>query len=124
MPFDGSNKAAIDRGFQLVHALRNMPPTHKWNFGIIYGELECGTVGCACGLVKVMWPNETQSMDENVVTLGEFVGITNTELAISIFGFKSFVWAYDEKTLICNVTPEMVADALETELQKVVKSYR
>lgn len=48
-------------GLQQVSAqLRNLPPTHEWDFTWVGGpkETDCSSAGCAVGLMRALWPEQ------------------------------------------------------------------
>lgn len=107
MPFDIAVETPALRRAILVEALRN-DKNWKWNFNNVGG---CGT-GCAVGMMKAIWHQDFM----NYLTLSS--GISKS-LAIptrkvrKIFGFTP-TEAFAQYG--CNrkdVTPAMVADALE-----------
>ena len=118
MPLDGLNVGIAQ---ELIWELRNLPDSHDWNFRFAYfnddGKLpECGTAGCALGYMRWRWPEKFEDVmycNDYARVLG-FPSVSGTR----IFAHNGEVWNYDEKTPVADVTPEMVADALEAELNK------
>lgn len=98
---------------KLIAALRGkMPPRFIWDFGTVYRESDCGTVGCALGL----------SMDLGIIDLGRCSELSRAlaipgELGRGIFvpvqrlGYSGIVVGYGCR--YGDVTPQMVADKLE-----------
>lgn len=120
MPFDGKEEKVLarQRGYQLADALRNLPKSHIWEFWHLGGKTVCGSVGCAIGLAETMWP---ETLPE--VTIGvsgsefdHFFGLPEGSYG-SVFGVDL---ALKHQIPMAEVTPEMVADALEEKLNEGV----
>lgn len=47
---------------QLSSLLRNLPPSHDWDFSITGGpnDHDCGSYGCALGLMEAVWPTQVK----------------------------------------------------------------
>ena len=104
MPFDAAVETPALRRSILIDALRN-DRDWRWNF--------CHTAGCALGLAKKVWPTVDLSFDSNdpyyaYETVGKFFGLDKST-AHNIFGTS----AYHDADCMEDVTPTMVADALE-----------
>lgn len=107
MPFDGTETPAMRRSI-LIDALRS-DTAWKWNF--------CETAGCAIGMSKRIWPRLDSA--ESVVDL---LDITDRQY-MDIFGFVNpnhnrtrdlpSEWSDFYGMERTEVTPQMVADALE-----------
>lgn len=113
MPFDVATETPAIRRARLIEALRReMPPNHTWRFSAVFHKNGCGTVGCAIGVGILIG-----------LPIGEDDGATGSvkleELA-EVFG----ITAFDANRIFlsteaygacahCDVTPAMVADALE-----------
>lgn len=114
MPFDPMPKKkqrAHDRGYQLVWALRNLPENHKWAF-------TCPS-RCAMGLAVKMWPNLEPKWSGNFHSdWSKHFGLVQYQSKKCFSINDGNLWAYDNKTPASEVTPEMVADAIEKELEK------
>ena len=118
MPFDSPVETPLARGFKLVETLRNLPPDHDWDFNIHGGwKARGGTVGCAMCLIDRMWPE--LAMSTYVGIYGAIIGLCPHE-GRSCFGWQEYenprerAWCFDGKTHPADVTPEMVADAVES----------
>jgi hypothetical protein len=108
MPFDGNlAETAAARRAQLITALRReMPPMYLWDFGMTKETTDCGTRGCAVGLATILWP----SVPADISSVSQHIGITAKQ-GWRIFGHvPSSRWPAARGD---DVTPQMVADALE-----------
>jgi hypothetical protein len=89
-----------------------MPKGHRWNFSVglrDYGD--CGTVGCAAGVAALVWIDRKKYFIDKrdgirVCKLAEFFGLSLTQ------SYK--VFSYVGYPFFPTVTPEMVADKLES----------
>ena len=123
MPFDNvETTPAINRKI-LIDELRKIEQYRNftWDFECILTKVDCGTAGCAIGLACIIWPNKFQRKevipDLFVVTDEEIMshfGMTKEEVAKIFYNdeynseYEVFYGCYNE-----DVTPNMVADALE-----------
>jgi hypothetical protein len=108
MPFDGQNydTPALRRA-RLIEALRaDMPEGFTWNFKTADKVSSCGTVGCAIGLARHRFGFGGRCAGN----LGEAIGI-GCESGWQIFGLDAVREVYGVPPN--DVTPSMVADALE-----------
>lgn len=111
MPLDGSQvETPALRRTILVDALRN-DREWKWNF--------CLSAGCAIGMAKTLWPKQIKDQAD----LPQFFGLKYDQI-LQIFGWISTSdnrerglpeqWCEFYQMERTKVTPEMVADALES----------
>lgn len=117
MPLDKEKQKARDRGFQLAHALRNLPETHEWDFSFSGGKTKCGSIGCAIGLAYVIWP-EFRETRGNSELEAKFFGLEERPYIDVVFGYGDWFQKNDSILDMSDVTPEMVADELERVLLK------
>lgn len=112
MPLDGTlTTPALNRA-RLIAALRApMPEGHRWDFCEVSGEEEYGTYGCAFSIIDRLWPGATD-VNADGVPVHEFIGLTR-EQCHAIFGVMSYQFDRFYKFPKRDVTPAMVADALE-----------
>jgi hypothetical protein len=110
MPFDVAVETPKLRQAILIDALRN-DKNWKWDY--------CRTAGCAIGMAQHLWPGldlqplpilgtDTVPCSEAYVAAANFFGISKYD-AFMIFGSA---YRYPVRSM-WQVTPEMVADALE-----------
>lgn len=106
MPFDGTETPAMRRSI-LIDALRN-DTAWEWDF--------CDTAGCAIGMAKRIWPQADAAVPVYLLD------ITNCQY-LDIFGYINLgnnidrglphEWSDFYGMERTEVTPQMVADALE-----------
>lgn len=101
---------------RLIAALRaEMPPRFEWNFELVYEEENCGAFGCGIGLAKR-------------IGLIDYAGLANCAEALGLafddakqIFMPTDYWNEEKGERVTNdyevpwidVTPQMVADALE-----------
>ena len=119
MPYDGTFYEAIDltelqpgeAGLrQLAYLLRHpekWPEGHVWSFTKMWQEQECGTTGCAFGLVEWKWGRG--AYDFKKLDLG--IGGYKNEAAIFGTDHNDATKCYGVG--MEQVTPTMVADAID-----------
>lgn len=113
MPFDGKEvqfETPALRRARLIEALRGeMSNEFVWDFTTIMGP--CGTSGCALGLACKLWPDSFDTLSDPWAEpeQGEFFGISE-DAARRIFYDEGEFYGVDA---LEDVTPAMVADALE-----------
>jgi hypothetical protein len=107
MPFDGKLYPQVEARARLVRALREpMPSDFEWYFGVAFTDVcsPCGTTGCAMGLAYMLGIVEIPCVEAMKSSLGlSKYDTTMIFLTRSFYGVDDF----------CDVTPAMVADALE-----------
>lgn len=95
---------------RLIEALRApMPEGFTWDFCAVLEPHGCGTAGCAIGLACQLWPGEKLD-DASFGQLANFFDLPSMYEAQRIF----FSTVYYPERLMRKVTPQMVADKLET----------
>lgn len=96
----------IERRKLLISTLRSLPLDHRWNFRDAGGSDSCGSHGCAFAVMDRLWPIGMHN--------GHYYGFIGLprDIGDRIFGtdcnFSQFYKCYPSE-----VTPQMVADALE-----------
>ena len=98
----------LERRKALAAALHQpMPKGFEWDFSTIESKLDtgCGTVGCALGLAMHIWP---ESRDEIYNEGEEFFGMSAEDFDDIFYNALTY-----GKHFI-NVTPDMVAEKLES----------
>lgn len=114
MPFDGkSTDARVNRRI-LIEALRGeMPEGFTWDFVPAYKRTACGAVGCALGLAcELGMLKESEVLDKETVSRTFGVAVS-TDIFCSYkdqYKLSRYGGLYAR-----DVTPAMVADALERE---------
>ena len=118
MPFDGNEtktEQALRRAI-LADTLRGeLPQGQTWDFSEVRRKTSCGFVGCAIATANALWPDDiilprtVGSISENLeVNLADFFGMYPREVSLVFFSY-SYHGGSDMK----DVTPAMVADALD-----------
>jgi hypothetical protein len=117
MPFDATptidNPLTFSPGKEglrkLAYVLRHKELwlKHKWNFMTPFRETECGTVGCALGIARVMWP-------EKIIANGRICEQLAAQFDMSPSAasdiFHGGAFTHME---IHHITPVVVADAID-----------
>lgn len=107
MPFDGTVLSPITARVALAAALREqLPENFRWNY--------CGTLTCAMGLAQAIGLIR-DAFDDNEIE--NVFGLTTKQASDVFYGGNEGVWRGE----LCpfygcesqDVSPEMVADALE-----------
>ncbi len=101
----------IARRRELIAILRDLPSDHRWDFENVGGPLFGGTFGCAFAIMHRLWPTES---------IGDlsFIGLSLSDNTRRIFGLgltdcPNGMYSEFYGCLASEVTPEMVADALD-----------
>lgn len=129
MPFDGKTyREPLKPGLAGLAQLRDellkpMPENHRWVFGHVRHEQDCGTSGCAIGLATVLWPKQTRNW------LGPHGNISAwptkhvaEDLGLDTVTFKTiflYPCTYHGEERLGVVTPHMVANKITEHLNAV-----
>jgi hypothetical protein len=117
--FDGTLNETVERRRKLISALRGeMPEGFEWDFSVILDKGDCGTAGCALGLAYFVLPEFARLVGEtpgsiilNYFSVGRFFGLDKSQIDRIFYNHDLFYGCkYD-------ITPRMVADALEATLK-------
>jgi hypothetical protein len=109
MPFDGrENNVALNRAI-LVDALRRqLPENFQWDFNVVQRTTRCGTAGCAIGLARIVGilPQDFNftygRIEPYFGDTGDLFHCKDVDGIVPRYGVS-----------VRQVTPSMVADALE-----------
>lgn len=97
----------------LAKALRGpMPKGFTWNFGQLCRTDTCGSVGCAIGLAKTLWPKAFPDLYDDLNATDASVA---ERFNISVQQVKQLFWIpqLHGQTNYADVTPSMVADTID-----------
>ena len=111
MPFDGTeNTPALNRT-RLIAALRApMPSGFRWWFPYFLVYDSCGTAGCAMGLAVTLGLMSDTDGDE---LLAKKLGLSESDVGHVFYNESEEDDARFYGVAMDQVTPQMVADALE-----------
>lgn len=101
----------VQKRRMLIYALEHLHlvESFKWDFGTIFLESKCGSVGCAIGVVRQLWEK-----DAYAIGLAE-----RLDVDLRVFSPRpkagNLRWPYSTLTY-SDITPWMVADRLRATL--------
>jgi hypothetical protein len=113
-PFDPLTFSPGDEGLRkLAWVLRHpevWPKGHVWDFSKILTHVPCGTVGCAMGIARRMWPRAIGSACSG--SLARAFDLDETDMVDIFVGPSSRFYSRAALIDIDGLTPLDVADAI------------
>lgn len=110
MPFDATPNSKLANRVRLIEALRRpMPKGFTFCYNIEYQTDDCGAIGCAMGLAKDM--GIIDYLD--TANMARALGISKDQARRIFYDPTTYGFEYGDLNAWEQVTPTMVADALE-----------